>query len=305
MISVVIPVYKAENTLDELVDRLEQTLPAIDPAYEIILINDRSPDSSWQVIERIGSHKKFVKGIHLSRNFGQHKAISAGLDNCKGEWIVVMDCDLQDQPEEIVRLYSKAQEGYEAVFASRHNRQDSFIKKLFSKIFYSLLSYLTGTRQDESLASFGIYSSKFIDVIRGMRESIRYFPTMVQWVGFTTYKLPVEHHERKAGKSGYNFRKLSYLAMDIILAYSDKPLRLTVKFGIAIAFIAFGFACYTLLLWWRGEIVVLGYASIIISIWFLTGCILTTLGVVGLYIGKIFEGVKRRPIYIIEKTVGI
>ncbi len=300
-LSVVIPVYQGEPFVEEMIERLEKTLKRISGSFEIILVDDYSKDLSWILIEKLATRKPFVKGIKLSRNFGQHYAISAGLDHCKGDWIVVMDCDLQDQPEEIIKLKQKADEGYSAVLASRHVRKDLYLKRLFSKIFYKFLSYLTGHQHDEAIANFGIYSKALITEVCRMRESIRYFPTMVKWVGFTTCSIEVEHAARTTGRSAYNFKKLLNLAIDIILAYSDKPLRLVIKTGVLISFFSFIFACYIAIQWFNNKIEVLGYASIIVSIWFLSGCILFTLGVVGLYVGKIFEGVKSRPLYIIEK----
>jgi len=303
-ISVVIPIYKTDVFLDELIVRLETSLSKITEVFEIILVDDASPDNSWQHIEALIEMKPQLVGIKFSRNFGQHYAISAGLDHAKGDWVVVMDGDLQDQPEEIINLYNKAMEGYQVVLASRQDRQDRFVKRLFSKLFYLLLSYLTGSKHDETVANFGIYQSSVIREVKRMRESIRYFPTMVKWVGFRVAKIRVEHALRAAGQSSYNFRRLANLAVDIMLAYSDKPLRLTIKFGFTIALLAFIATCFTIVQWSRGEILVLGYASLIISIWFIGGCILLTLGIVGLYVGKIFEGVKNRPIYIIEKMKG-
>jgi len=300
-ISVVTPIYGYCASLRELYLRLVNTLETINPDFEIIMVNDGSPDDVWERIVELAQKDKRVKGISLSRNFGQHYAISAGLDHCKGEWVVVMDCDLQDQPEEIIKLYQKAQEGYEIILASRSNRKDSFVKKLFSKLFYFILSFLTGSEQDESVANFGIYSQRVVTHVRNLRESIRYFPTMIQWVGFKSTKVSVEHAQRKDGVSGYRFKKMAHLAIDIMLAFSDKPLRMTVKLGFGIALISFVFGISALIKWLNGEVKVLGWASLITSIWFLTGCILITLGIVGLYVGKIFEGVKNRPIYIIEK----
>jgi dolichol-phosphate mannosyltransferase len=165
------------------------------------------------------------------------------------------------------------------------------------------LAYLTGSQQDERIANFGIYHQKVIREIIKMRENVRYFPTMVKWVGFNQTTLDVEHATRKEGGSNYDFRRLFDLGLDILLAYSDKPLRLTIKLGIMVAITGFLFTLYTLIQYFRNEIIVAGYASLIISIWVLTGLILITLGMVGLYVGKTFEGVKNRPIYIIEKTV--
>lgn len=302
-LSVVSPVYRAEKILPVLVQRISDAALTITRDFEIVLVDDFSPDNSWAVIEQLAQENKTVKGIKLSRNFGQHYAITAGLDNAKGEWIVVMDCDLQDRPEEIPVLYQKAQEGFDIVLAKRSNRKDKFFKRLFSRYFYKVLSYLTGSEQDATVANFGIYHRRVNDAIKQMRESIRYFPTMVQWVGFRLTKIEVQHDERFEGKTSYNFKKLLRLATDIILAFSDKPLRILVKGGLLLATIFFFVAIIYLIKWFRGEISVLGYTSLIISVWMLSGIIIATLGVVGLYIGKIFEGVKNRPIYLIEKKL--
>ena len=302
-ISIVSPVYRAENILPELIDRIELSLLKFTDSFEIILVEDGSPDKSWQKIENLSQGKEYVKGIKLSRNFGQHYAITCGLDHALGDWVVVMDCDLQDQPEEIEKLYNKALEGFDIVLASRKVRKDNYFKKLFSKIFYATLGYLTGTTQDESVANFGIYNHKSIHAIKSMRESIRYFPTMVKWVGFRKITIEVEHSNREEGKSSYNFRKLINLATDIILAYSDKPIRLTIKLGFAISIISFFIAIYYFIKWLSGDIIVIGYTSLIVSIWLLSGFTISTLGVIGLYIGKTFEGVKERPIYIIDKKL--
>jgi glycosyltransferase involved in cell wall biosynthesis len=302
-ISIVSPVYNAENILDELVKRVVTEVSGITEDFELILVEDGSPDKVWQKIENQCKSDNRIKGIKLSRNFGQHHAITAGLDHAKGDWIVVMDCDLQDQPEEIEKLFEKTKEGFDVVLAQRVNRQDSLLKKIYSKIFYRTLGYLTGSKQDESVANFGIYNIKVVNEIVKMRESIRYFPTMVKWVGFNVAKVPVEHANRADGKSSYNFKRMLNLALDIILTFSDKPLRLTIKFGVIVSSVAIIMAIFTLIKWMTGGITVIGYASLIASIWFLTGCILITLGVVGLYVGKTFEGVKNRPLYIIDKII--
>lgn len=301
LISIVSPVYRAEKIIPELVARIEAAISQITDNYEIILVEDSSPDESWGIIEKIAANKPHLKGIKLSRNFGQHYAITCGLDHAKGDWVVVMDCDLQDQPEEIIKLYNKALEGYDVVLAKRNERKDRFFKKLFSKVFYRTLGYLTGSQQDETVANFGIYSQKVIHCVNSMRESIRYFPTMVQWVGFKQAKVDIVHSSRIQGETSYNFKKLFNLALDIVLAFSDKPIRLTIKFGLFISLMAFFIAVYFLVKWLIGGVVVLGYTSLIVSVWMLSGFIISTLGAIGLYVGKTFEGVKQRPIYIIEK----
>ncbi|MHA7129423.1 glycosyltransferase family 2 protein [Algoriphagus namhaensis] len=301
-LSIVSPVYQADHLLEELVRRITQAVNVFTDDFEIILVDDCSPDASWQKIVELSKEHSSVKGIKLSRNFGQHYAITAGLDHAQGEWVVVMDCDLQDQPEEIPKLYQKAKEGYDVVFARREQRKDAFLKRLSSKVFYRTLAWLTGSEQDESIANFGIYHQKVIREINQMRESIRYFPTMVKWVGFSQASIAVDHAPNTQRESAYNFRRLFNLALDIMLAYSDKPIRITVKLGLGVSLTGFLFAIFTLIQYLRGEIIVAGYASLIISIWVLTGFLLITLGMVGLYVGKTFEGVKDRPIYIIEKS---
>jgi len=301
LISVVSPIYFGESLTEILVERLISTLDVLVPSFEIILVDDRSPDKSWMVIQKLCAKYKVVRGIRLSRNFGQHYAITAGLDHAKGDWVVVMDGDLQDRPEEIPALYAKANEGYSVVLARRHQRQDNYFKKIFSKIFYRVLSYLTGTYNDPAVANFGIYHRSVIESICTMRESIRYFPTMVRWVGFNRTYIDVDHAARPEGKTSYDFSKRIKLATEIILAYSDKPLRLTVKAGFYISLMSFLLGIFVLFQFFSGEITVLGYPSLIVSIWFLSGIIIMIMGIVGLYIGKIFESVKERPIYIVEE----
>ena len=301
LISVVIPVYMAELILPELVSRLETSIQRFTSNFEIVLVEDCGPDDSWEVIKELSIKKPYLKGIKLSRNFGQHNAISAGLENSKGKWIVVMDCDLQDSPEEIPNLYEKAKEGYDIVFAKRQNRKDTFFKKMQSAIFYKILSYLTGNKYDKSIANFGIYSRKVIKAVLMMKENSRVFPIMVIWTGFKKSEIVVKHNQRQLGQSNYNFAKAAKLAMDIILSYSDKPILLVVKGGLYLSLISIIIAIVTFFRWSYGLITVSGYTSLIISIFFLSGIILSTLGVIGLYVGKIFEGVKNRPNYIINK----
>lgn len=300
-LSIVSPVYNAEGTLSELVRRCKESLPTEFSDLEIILVDDYSKDKSWDLIEMLTKSEKQVIGIKLSRNFGQHYAITAGLDHATGDWIVVMDCDLQDQPEEISKLYAKALMGYDIVHAARVVRKDSFLRKTYSWLFYRTLSWLTGERQDSSIANFGIYKLNVIQKVCEMPEKVRYFPTMVKWIGFPSAKVEVAHAKRVEGRSNYNLRKSLRLALDIILSYSEKPIKLIMKFGLLMALISFVFVLRILYQWLNDDIEVIGYTSLIVSIWFLSGCIMATLGMLGLYIGKIFDNVKNRPVYVIEK----
>jgi glycosyltransferase involved in cell wall biosynthesis len=300
-ISVISPVYKSEATIEPLVGGIKDALKDITGDFEVILIEDGSGDNSWTAISSECQKDTRVKGIKLSRNFGQHYAITAGLDASCGDWVIVMDCDLQDQPSEIPRLIDETRKGFEIVLARRSERKDSFFKKAFSRIFYRLLQYLTGVEQDPAVANFGIYNRKVIDAVCSMREQIRYFPTMIKWVGYKRTYLNVEHGKREVGRTSYNFTRLLALALDILLANSQKPIRLIVKTGFFISTISFLIGIVLVALYLRGSIKVVGYTSMIVSIWLLGGLIMMMLGIIGLYIGKIFQGVKNRPIYFISE----
>ena len=302
-ISVITPVYNCNASICTLYKRLKESLEKINPDFEIIMVNDASPDGAWETIKEIAGKDKRVKGINLSRNFGQHYAITAGLEHCRGEWVVVMDCDMQDQPEEIIKLYNKALEGFDIVLAKRINRQDGFFKRKFSHLFYKLLGYLTETEQDSSIANFGIYSKNCIQAVISMKDNLRYFPAMVRWVGFNVETIDIVHSERFFGKSSYNLNKLLKLGIDVIISFSDKPLRITIKTGLAISVISLILAIYFLIKYFLGKVEIMGWISTIISIWLLAGIIIIILGIVGLYLGKTFEKVKNRPNYIIKEIL--
>lgn len=300
-ISIVSPVYEGEFLVADLVSQIKKSCEYINKSYEIILVEDGSDDGSWEAIKKECKKNNKVRGIKLSRNFGQHIAIMAGLRNTKGDWIVVMDCDLQDNPNAIPILYKKAKEGYSIVRAKRNNRQDSFLKKISSKIFYLLFEYLTGTPQDSSIANFGIYHSTVIEAINKMNDRNPYFPSQINWVGFSNYDLNITHLRRTVGKSTYSFRKLINLAVNNILSFSDKPLKITIYFGFIISSSAFILGVINFIMALLGIFTVSGFASIIITLLFSTGIIIFVIGVVGLYIGRIFDSSKNRPLFIIEE----
>lgn len=301
-LSVVVPVYRGSSFLEPLHRRLHAALSGLTRDYEIVLVEDGGGDDSWRIIESLCRRDKRVRGIKLSRNFGQHQAIAAGLDHSKGDWTVIMDGDLQDLPEEIPRLYAAARRGFDIVLARRAERSHSFLRRSASRLFYALLAYLTDTEQDPCVANFGIYSRKAMDAVRSMRESFRYFPAMIRWVGFPVFKLDVKHEKRARGASTYTWRKLLRLALDVMISFSEKPLRLAVKLGLALSLLSFLGAVLLLV---RAVVVrqmVPGWSSLMVSVWFLSGLIIFVLGMVGIYIGKIFHQVKNRPLYIIERA---
>lgn len=302
--SIVSPVYRSESLVDPLIQRISASVEKITTNYEIVLVEDCGPDASWEkIVEHCKKNPKVV-GIKLSRNFGQQYAIQAGLDYARGEWIVVMDCDLQDRPEEIPQLYRKAKEGFDIVLASRKNRKDSFFKKFSSKAFHAIMSYLTDVKQDSSVAHFMLLHRKVVDALKKTGDYHRSYPMLVKWVGFRVAKVEIEHAEREDGKSSsYSFKKRLNLAINTILSFSDKPLRLIVNMGILISFLSAIIAIWQIILYFRGEINVQGWMSLFLTMTFFSGLIITTLGIIGLYLGKVFESIKNRPTYIVAETI--
>lgn len=303
LISIVVPVYKAENSLPELYRRLRDTLEPISSDFEIILIEDCGGDRSWEVITELGRQDQRVVGLQFSRNFGQHYGITAGMDYAQGDWVVIMDCDLQDSPEEIPRLYDKAQEGYDVVLASRQNRKHHMLKRLTSGLFYWTLNSLSGLSYDGSVGNYRMVSRKVADQFRHMREHLRFFGGMIDWMGFRTATIEVEHSERHDGKSTYTWRKLFTLASETIIAYSEKPLRISVTLGFIIAFFAFLFGGYLMFRALMFGTAVSGWSSLIVSMYFLGGIIIANLGIIGVYLGKTFNEARNRPLYIISERI--
>ena len=299
-ISVVIPVFGYELDLNALYERLNKTLIKINDNFEIIMVNDNSPDNAWVVIKRLAKQNQCVKGINLSRNFGQHQAVSAGLEFVRGTWCIVMDCDLQDQPEEIIKLYNEAQKGYEIVMARRLLRKDRVINRVTSRLFYILFNYLTDQKLDNRVANFGIYSKKVIDEINNFRERDRSFGLLVNLVGFSKKIINVEHDKRRIGPSGYSFKKRFRMAENHIFSHSIKPLRIAVRIGVITTIISVLYALYLIIKYIIYSSSVPGWTSLMVSLFFLFGVLITLLGVVGLYVGKIYNEVKKRPLYIID-----
>ncbi|HNV58362.1 MAG TPA: glycosyltransferase family 2 protein [Rhodoferax sp.] len=301
-ISVVVPVFRAEACLYELYARLKISLETITSDFSILLVEDCGGDNSWPLIVELAQRDPRVMGIQFSRNFGQHYGITAGLDVCDADWVVVMDCDLQDRPEEIPVLYAKAREGYEVVVARRGKRQDPIFNRLRSRLFYACFSYLADMDYDSQAGNFRIISRKVVNSIRTMREQLRFFGGLVSWTGFATASVAVQHDPRFAGETSYTSRKLWKLAVETILAHSDKPLRLSIRFGFMISGLAFSYGSYIIYRALAFGTPIAGWSSLIASLYFLGGIIIAILGILGVYLGKTFDEVKRRPLYIVSRT---
>ena len=304
-LSVVSPVYRGEKMLSELVERIHKAISPLTDDYEIVLVNDCSPDNSWERISQICKVDKKVKGINLSRNFGQPYAITAGLTYAKGNYIAVIDCDLQNKPEDLPAMYQKALEGYDVVSARRVVREDTFMKRMSSAIFHRVYDIVSGIDTDNSFAYFGIYSRKIVDVYCSIPEYSRSFVELIHTLGFKKTTVDVFHDHRLEGKSSYNLYRLLKLSYNSIISNSNRPLHLAVALGLIMSILSFLMAIYNIFAKFWGLNEVAGYTSTIFSIWFVGGLLLLMMGVLGLYIGKIFDQVKGRPVFIVSDTLNI
>lgn len=303
-ISVVIPEYKGAGMIPALLSRIHNSISPITDNYEVILVNDASPDNTWEVICMECLKDKRIKGINLSRNFGEQYAITAGMSFASGEWIVEMDCDLQNRPEDIPLLYSKAQEGYDIVYAQRIDKHFGFWKRMSSTAYHSVLQWLSGIKQDSSIAEFGIYRDKVIRTYNSLPESARSFGSLVSSIGYKSVAIPVTHADRGEGESSYTFRKLMKIAADVIISNSNKPLKMAIGLGFTLVLFSIVLIAWSLVEHFTAALPK-GFSSTFISIWFLGGLNIMILGIVGLYIDRIFNQVKGRPLFIVSETLNI
>jgi len=305
-ISVVVPVYGCSECLILLTKRLEDSLLSISPDYEIILVNDSSPDFSWNVIKDVAGKNPKIKGINFSRNFGQHYAISAGLDFASGEWVVVMDCDLQDQPEEIKKLYNKALEGYDIVYGvSEFRGKRNFITKLLRVVYFKLYDFFANNNFKTENLSFYIISRNVRNNMVLFREHSRHISSIMRHVGFKIIGIPIDHKEREFGKSTYNFSKRVKLALVGLIAHSSTLLRFSFYLGFIFSFFSFSYGIYILFIKIFMSYSVPGFTSLATLIAFSTGLILTVLGIIGIYLENIYLETKNRPLYIVKDYINI
>lgn len=301
-LSVVIPVYNAEACLPVLHRRLTEAIRKVTASYEIVLVDDRSTDQSWSALVQLAKQDTRVRAYRLSRNFGQHAAITAGMELCEGSWAVVMDCDLQDPPEDIPRLYARALEGFDVVLARRKQRPDSLFRRLTARLYFGLLGLFNQTPVDRQHGSFSIVSRKVIDAYLRMGDRARHYLFLIRWLGFATVSIDYEPAERFAGRSGYTLGRLLHHAFDGIFFQTTLFLRWIVYLGFAIAsggFILAGYLIFHALT----RTLPPGWTSLAVLILVVGGLITISVGVAGLYIGKIFDEVRRRPLFIISEQI--
>lgn len=304
-ISVVIPVYGCKDAIIPLTNQLIDTFVnkmSID--YEIILVNDNCPQNSWETILKLSQNNKHIKGINLARNYGQMAAILAGLDHSTGDYIVVMDCDLQDRPEDIEIMYNcLIENNHDVVFGRRVNRQDYKMKKILSGAFYKVYNYFADSKTDSTLSNFSVSKRIVIDNYLKMREHSRAFTMYIKWMGFDIGYVDITHQERFAGESGYNFKKRIKLAINHITSQSIKPLKISIGAGLVSSVSAVIYAMILIIRKIFFHVNVAGWTSLMVSLYLIGGLILISIGILGIYIGNIFEEVKNRPIYIIKEIL--
>ena len=299
-ISVVIPVYGCRDCLPALHARLQSVLSGCAASHEMVFVDDGSPDGSWPVLEQLAQGDANVRAIKLSRNFGQHAAITAGLEHARGGWIVVMDCDLQDPPEEIPRLLEAARGGYEIVLARRTGRRHSLFRRLSAYAFSGLMKIFNRAMFDWSYGSLSAISRKVADEFIRLRERDRHYLSVLQWLGFRTTSIEYAHSERHQGESSYTVGRLIKHAFDGIFFQTTVLLRWIVYLGFLVSLTGVLLAGYFVYDYFTRSIYP-GWTSIVVLILVIGGFIIISTGVAGLYVGKIFDQVKERPLYVVDR----
>jgi glycosyltransferase involved in cell wall biosynthesis len=297
-LSVVVPVYGCAGCLEALHERLQRSVASVTGSYELVFIDDRSVDGGWDVLQRLARSDARVRAFRLSRNFGQHAAITAGLSRARGRWAVVMDCDLQEAPEDIPRLWAAAGEGYDVVRTIRRGRHHPRLKRWASRL-YRRLTLETDTPPDYSTLS--LISRQVVDSFVRLRDHDREYMIALDWLGFDSTTVEIDHAERHEGTSAYSLGRLIRVAIDGMFFRSTVLLRVVVLLGFVIALIGVVVAGFEVVDYFAdpGRSVP-GYASLVVLLLVLAGFIIVSIGVVGLYVGRIFEQVKDRPLYLID-----
>lgn len=302
-LSIVVPVYNEQLNIDKLIGEIKTYLTNFENNFEIIIVDDGSSDNTWEkVIEQCRKDDR-VTAIKLSRNFGHHYAITAGIHNALGNYVVVMDGDLQDKPEVIPVLYEEIRKGFDVVFVNRTNRPESLVYKVAQKLFYFTLRILSGYDFDSRQANFSIINRKVVEAFKKFPENSRFYGSTIKWLGFRTSSVSATHGKRFEGRPSYTLQKRFKLAADIILAFSDRPLKIAIGLGLVMSTLSIFIVTWILIGVNSWGFSVVGWPSLIAAIFFSTGIILVILGILGVYLGQVFKEVKNRPLYLISDTV--
>ena len=304
-LSIIIPIYNEEDNLDYLFERLESVLENLNTNYEIICINDGSKDNSLEALKKHNLRNPHIKVVNFSRNFGKEVALSAGLDYSSGAAAIPIDADLQDPPELIEQLVAKWQEGYDVVYATRRVRDEGWFKNFTASGFYRVISKISKTQIPANTGDFRLIDRRVIEALKQMPERNRFMKGMFAWVGFKQTSVFFDRPQRYKGSTSWNYWKLWNFAIDGITSFSSVPLKIWTYVGLLISFFAFIYASFLIIrIILRGYIDVPGYASTLVIILFFGGIQLITLGVIGEYLGRVYEEVKARPLYFVRDSYG-
>ena len=302
-LSVVIPVYNETELIEELIGRTNKVLLEMEISYEILLVDDGSVDDSWSKITSLKARFPNLKSIKFSRNFGHHYAISAGLREVTGDFAVVMDGDLQDRPEVIPKLFQKIHEGFDVVFVARENRPESKLYLVLQRIYYFVLNTLSGLEFNSKYANFSIINRKVIDSFNLLSENTRFYGSSILWLGYKKGEVSAQHGTRFAGKPSYTISKRIRLALDVIIAFSDRPLKFAIYLGITQALVSIIFVGNLVSKYFLGSNSESIQEIILASIFLSTGIIVLILGLIGIYIGRIYRETKMRPLFLISERI--
>lgn len=303
--SIIIPLFNEEESFPDLIKRLREIMDLLDGPAEVVLVDDGSRDSSYQLMVEANRQDRRFKILQLSRNFGHQVAITAGMDAASGQAIIVMDADLQDPPHVILEMAQRWQEGYEVVYGVRERREgETVFKKTTATLFYNLLHRMADIEQPVDVGDFRLVDRKALDAFLQMRESNRYVRGMFSWIGFRQVAVPYTRASRHAGRSKYPLRKMLRFASDGIIGFSTAPLRLALAAGLLLAIVAVGYGVVAISLKLAGLPYVPGYASLLVTITFLSGVQLTVIGMVGQYVARIYDEARGRPLYLVREARG-
>jgi glycosyltransferase involved in cell wall biosynthesis len=303
LISVVSPIYGCRKCLPALAEAVKKAFEGSKLDWELILVDDRAPDEPWEIIEELSRKNPKIHGVRLSRNHGQHLAIWAGLKAAKGDWVSVIDCDLQDDPAIIPQLHVQSiKDKVDAVIVSRGDWKDTVFRRFTSKVFYKLMKVLAGVQFKSDVGNFGLYSRRMVNVLLSFQEKEIFLPIMIVLTGLPKSEYKINRSDRHKGVSSYSLMRLLKLAVSIIIRFSDRPLKLSIIVGLAFTGFSSVLSIFLVIAWTVGSFSVPGWASLFLSIWFLSGLILAVLGIHGFYIGRIFTEVQNRPRVIVETT---
>ncbi len=303
-ISVVIPVYNERENLPVLYSRLSAVLEGEGLSYEIVFVDDGSRDGSLELMRGLAREDRRVVVVELARNFGHQVAISAGLDHARGDGVIVMDADLQDPPEVLPRFISAWRDGHDVVYAIREQRKEGWLLRLAYAAFYRLLQRVAQIEIPLDAGDFCLMDRRVVDLLCGMPERNRFVRGIRSWVGLDQIGLPYERQGRHAGRPKYTVTRLIYLALDGLVSFSYLPLRVITLLGFAVSLVSIMLAIFYAVQKLTVGLSPPGFATLTVAIFFLTGIQLTTIGVIGEYVGRIFEEVKQRPLYVVRRVVG-